>query len=198
MQRLPHMLRTLVAALALLAGPALAQGDDTVAAQFADAARAFTLPGSRSLASTDLASDQAVLATLPSLEGRWLPAHILVPDPTGLDEDLLARHCGRLAAITLERTSNRGFVLIREAEHDGVSRALRIRHDWMIGNTFDRSVEEAEAMAYLGLGPQEEFPTGMLALPSMRGYVAMFHPSPDILVFASQGGGPEILVRCPA
>ena len=52
-------------------------------------------------------------------------------------------------------------------------------------------------MAFLGLDAMPDPAGGMLRFDAMRGEVALFHPSPDVLVFVDPGATPEVHVRCP-
>jgi hypothetical protein len=180
-------------ALSLLAAPAVAQDP---AAQFADATRAFILPGTPSLGLTDLLSDTAVIATLPSLEGTWGPAYMLFPEPDSFEAERFAQACER-TGMELEQTARRSFVITKIQERDGVSYPLHVRHAWISGNAFDRSVDEAELIAHYDLEAPGEPPMRVMSGRNLRGEVAMFHPSPDILVFVAPGELTEILVRCP-
>ncbi|EYD78040.1 hypothetical protein Rumeso_00377 [Rubellimicrobium mesophilum DSM 19309] len=188
------MLRHALLTLFLATAPAMAQD---LASQYAAAARAFTLPGAPSLGQADLLADAAVMALLPGLQGDWAPAGVLFTDPAGLDPAILRQACERTPSA-LVQTAPRSFELRRTSGRDGQAVTMAIRHDWIIGNTFDRSVDENEAMAYLGLDGLDEIRPGMLALPGLRGQVSLFNPSPDILVLVAPGGPPEILARCPA
>lgn len=214
------MLRRPLALLALLSAPALAQdlpapfddgaglhpGDPGPAeapasrpdpqAQIADALAAFLLPGSPGRSREELAGDAAILALLPSLEGTWAPAHILFPDPDLFSDDRLAQACDRVG-LRLERTAERSFVLLRQAGSNPDAPPLPIRHDWIGASGFDRSAAEADLVAHLGLADLDEVHASLLTPPGLRGEVAMFHPSPDILVFVAPGEPPEILARCP-
>lgn len=187
------MLRPLLVALALTAAPAVAQD---LAGQYAAAARAFTLPGVASLGQSDLMEDDAVMAILPTIEGDWAAASVLFTDPFSVDASILQEACERTPS-TLAQTAPRSFELRRSRSAGGQAISLSLRHDWVIGNTFDRSAAENEVIAYLGLDAMEEIPAGMLTLPGLRAEVQMFHPSADILVFAAPGQPPEILARCP-
>ena len=188
------MPRYALLALLLTAAPAVAQD---LAAQYAAAARAFTLPGAPSLSMGDLLEEDAVEALLPTVEGNWTPALTLFPDPANVDPELLAESCERIPS-TLVQTAPHSFELRRSSERDGTAITMAIRHDWIVGNTFDRGVEEKEVSAFLGFDRLDDLSTGMMTLPGLRGQVVLFQPSPDILVFVSPGGPPEIFARCPA
>ncbi len=220
MIRPPPTLRFLTLALSLLSTPALAQDlpspfDDGAgllpgdpgpaeapaptpdpAAQIAGALTAFLLPGAPGRSREELAGDAAILGLLPSLEGTWAPAHLLFSDPDIFSDDRLAQACDRVG-IHLQRTAERSFVLLRKGGSHRNAPPLPIRHDWIGASGFDRSVAEADLVAHLGLGDLAEVHPSLLAPPGLRGEVAMFHPSPDILVFVAPGEPPEILVRCP-
>jgi len=64
-----------------------------------------------------------------------------------------------------------------------------------VGNTFDRGVEEGQAMAFLGLDPENLSP-GVMTLSSMWGDVSLYHPLRNILVFSGPSTLPEVLARC--
>jgi hypothetical protein len=187
------MTRHVLLALLLTAAPAMAQD---LGGQYSAAARAFTLPGTPGYDMEGLQGDDAVMALLPTLVGTWADALGLFPGPDAFDPDLHAMACER-TRIEIVQTAPRSFVLRRTGGSEAEPRTLTIRHDWIIGNSFDRSVDENEAIARFGLDAMPELPMGILQFPGLRGEVSMFHPSPDILVFSMPGGVPEIYARCP-
>ncbi len=182
----------LATVLCLVGLPAAAQG---LADQYAGAVRAFTLPTVPGFTTGALMEEDAIEALLPSLEGNWAPVLILFGDPANFGDELLVETCERVP-MTLVPTALRSFEFRRSTERDGRTLTLAIRHDFLIGTTFDRSVDEAQALAFFNL-EQQEPAVGMLHFSGMRGEVSMFHPSPDILVFVAEGAPPEILARCP-
>jgi hypothetical protein len=187
-------MRPLLALLALLATPAAAQEP---AQQFAAAAHAFFLPGTESLALSDAIKDGAILATLPDLEGGWMPATDLFRHAEGYSEGLLSDACGRIG-WSLEQTAPRSFALRRTATRGGAAVSLAVRYDWMTGNTFDRGVDENDLLAFMDFDATGEVPAMHLLAANMRGHAMLFHPSPDILVIVAPGMPAEILMRCPA
>lgn len=179
--------------LALLATPALAQAR---AAQFESALSAFVLPTAEDLSLGGLQEEEAVEALLPTLTGDWTSAIALFPARGAFDDATVAASCDR-TPTTLAITGPRSFELRRSSVRDGGTVTLAVRHDFLQGNAFDRGASEADLLAFMGLESMPDPSAGMLAFDALRADVAMFHPSPDILVFVAPGQAPEILVRCP-
>lgn len=185
------------AALALLAAtlaaPAAAQD---LAADYAAAARAFALPGVASLSNGDVLDDDAARALVPALAGTWAALFALAPEPGSFDPAELAQACAGPAAATIEPLGPRSFGLRRSRADTGAS--LVLRHEWVVANTFQRSVAEEEYLAFMGIADLEAAPPVMMAAPGVRGDVLVFHPSPDILVMQAPRGVVEIFGRCPS
>ena len=186
------MFRTSLLALSLCAAPALA---DNFQAQYLTAAQAFTLPGTLSLSQMDLLAADPVADLLPKLEGDWVPARDLYLNPNEEQENFLATYCERMA-VTLVQTDPHGFEIYDSRQLEGVTVTMAIRYDFLFGNSFDRSVREEEAVAFMELD-ESEVSVGHLNLAKLRGQVLLFHPSPDILVLASPQWPIEIYGRCP-
>jgi hypothetical protein len=173
--------------LALIAAPAAAQDP---AAEYDAAVRAFVLPGQEG--GDVMAEDDAVIALLPGLEGDWAPASVLAAGGS-LDPALVAEVCGE-APLALARTAPRSFEMRRPYGEAGAT--LATRYDYLQGNTFQRSVPEADLLAYMG------FPEGVDVPPAVfagmgRGEVLLFHPSSGLLVVHPVGGRAEVYARCP-
>ncbi len=180
-------MRPLLAALLLLAAPAAAQD---LSAQFGSAAATFAFPNE----SNDYEAAAAhVAAILPTLEGDWFAGHVLLAGSAPLDPDLVAETCATLV-LRLEQTSDHGFAItwVRDGDPSG----LTVRHDYLGFRSFQRSAHENEIRDYLHL-PEDMLNMNVFTSPAWRGEVALYHPSPDILVLQATGTASEILVRCP-
>lgn len=185
-----------LAAFALLVAPAAPAAAQDLAADYAAAAAAFALPGAASLSNGDILDDDAARAMVPALAGIWVALFALSPEPEALDPALLAEACWGPAAVEIEPLGPRSFGLRRSRADTGASFVLR--HDWVVGNTFQRSVLEEEYLAVLGLTDPEATPPLAMAAPGLRGDVLLYHPMPDILVMQAPRGILEIFGRCPA
>ncbi|EYD76320.1 hypothetical protein Rumeso_02078 [Rubellimicrobium mesophilum DSM 19309] len=168
---------------------------DNFQAQYLAAAQAFTLPGTLSLSQMDLLAADPIADLLPKLEGDWVPANGLYPDPNEEREGFLASNCERLA-VTLTQTDPHGFEIRDSRQLEGETLTMAVRYDFLFGNSFDRSVREEEAVAFMELD-ESEVSVGQLNLAKLRGQVLLFHPSPDILVLATPQWPTEIYGRCP-
>lgn len=183
-------------AFALLAAPAAPALAQDVGAQYLAALDAFLLPTVPDLSIDSLAGDDAFESLLPSLEGDWIVASRLGPSRDALDPSMFDRAC-EVDALALVATAPHSFELRRSYEKDGETRSLAISHDFIMGNSFDRGVAQANMIDYLGLDSLPSHRPGAFNFFSMRGPVALFHPSPDVLVLVAPVAAPDILVRCP-
>ena len=171
-----------------MALPAAAQD---IAAEYAAAFAAFTLPG---YAGRDPeAALAAIEASLPGLQGNWVRADLLSDDTAVLDPAMLANACARHYE-QLVHSSPHGFEM-RRTNRDGKV-LLRVQYDFVGLNFFDRSYDEAEWLAYLGFdADQMAHASAYYGQP--RGEVILFVPGPNTMVFQETRGLTEIYTRCP-
>ena len=178
-----------VAALTVLSLPAHAQD---IAAEYANAYRAFSVMPDGGVGVEAAAA--AVVALLPTLEGEWVEAGILAGDTPFVDVDLIVRACERVR-YNLVQTSQHGFTLNRLAGQTGESMA--VRHDYRAMNIFQRSVAENDFLNLLGIDPLSDQAARALSVSDSYGRVYLFHPSANILVMQLENGTTEIYARCP-
>lgn len=188
------MLRTILFPICLSLGAAPALSQD-FATQYSAAVRAFTLPGLPSLQMVDRMEDDTVIGLLPKLEGDWVRVDPMYPDPFSITPELMEPHCERFPTA-LVRNGARSFEMRHTRRTDGEPILMTVHHDFTFGNSFDRSVREDELIRFHELEASGEVPLGGLVMPQLRGPVLLFHPSADILVFASTMGPIEFYARC--
>lgn len=192
MRRLPCLL-----GLLLLAAPARAD----LAADYAAAVRAFTLPGAPVGSMDPALAETAWTALLPTLEGTWAPnLEILAQGPVLPDAGLLARHC-EMQGARLKATGPRGFELRRPFGPADARDSYAERFDFLLGNTFQRSFDEAGYLRRLfpDGGEDARFASARASalMTAPRGEAMLFHPAPDLLVIVQPGRPAEFWRRCP-
>jgi hypothetical protein len=182
--------RSLVLALFGLMVATSTQAQD-LAADYAAAFTAFTLPGS-SPHDPDAAA-AAIVALLPALQGDWVRGDLLAEDTADLDTGTLDHACD-VVVDRLVITSPHGFDMQHTNAKGEVS--LHIRYDYIGQHNFQRWYDENEWLTRLGIEPDRSG-MGHIYLNQARGEVAMFVPGPTILVLDDARGMTEIYVRCP-
>ena len=175
-------------ALTLLTLPVQAQD---MLADYSAAYSAFILPGSMALEpDTTLAAIEAIL---PLLQGDWVRGDRLSGDTSELNADRVADACGGMFE-RLVQTSPHGFDLQHIRGTGDVT--LHVRHDYMGLNRFQRSFDEAEWLAFIGLDPDRPGIGGFYHTQP-RGEVFLFVPNANVMVLLDSRGVTEIYVRCP-
>ena len=119
----------------------------------------------------------------------------MYPDPSSIMPELMEPHCER-RPIALVRNGARSFEMRQTRLVDGEAVFMTVHHGFMFGNGFDRSVREEEPIPFMEIDASGVVPLGGLVVPQLRGPVLLFHPTPDILVFASTMGPLKLYARC--
>src|SRR5690349_15153712 len=146
---------TLVLALTLPSGHVAAQN---VNSEYAAAFKNFTLPEVDALTSDSILDDDPLEKILPTLADTWVPAWEVSPRPDLLYYAVLAEACRGPAAFTLVPTARRSFEMRHPPAQNGAT--LTVRYDYIIGNAFQRSVNERDLLAYMGFEDPDEIPIG--------------------------------------
>lgn len=187
-------MRLALAVLVVAASPVGAQdlsGGD-LRGQYDAAVAAFVLPGQEEGDAYLYA--EAMTALLPTLEGDWAPAWLLAQGGP-IDATAIAEACDRpWVPTTLARTAPHSFEMQRPSGPEGAR--VPVRFEYLIGNSFQRTLAEADVTAMLGF-EDGRIENPLAFLDVARGEVLLFHPSPDILVIHAVGGPAEIYARCP-
>jgi hypothetical protein len=176
--------------LAFLAAPAAAQD---LAQQYAAAHGTFLL--SSEGWDSDAAA-QTMAALLPTLEGRWAEATVLSNGGPDLPAETMPSHCERNGR-DLARTSPYGFEMRGAYGDEGG--VLVERFDYAGHNTFLASVDQAALLDRLGFGADSDRPppSSVWFAGAAPGFVALFHPSPDVIVLQGERRPAQIWLRCP-
>lgn len=193
-----HM-RYLAAVLLLsLTLPAHANGDGAtdVLSQYAAALSGFAGGETESRSFTEYYRH-----VLDGLDGRWVAAsHLLLDDEEEAEQqpeaDFLVAACGDELTSSILTVDLYGFEMITG---DGTEQRLRSRYVARGGASFAVSTEPTEIVASLGL---DDATDGSGALRSAirrgNGSVAIFRPTPDVMVMVGGGGlSMAVYTRCP-
>lgn len=175
-------------AVIALSGSAPTAMAQNIGAEYAAAFQAFRFAGT----DPDL-NEQAriIAATLPELEGKWIRADILAGEGPQFNASRIADYCDSIV-YALRQTAPHGFVMGRTNREGDV--VLNIRHDYLGGRLFQRSADENEVMASLGM---DLLPGTMFIATTYTGRVMLYHPSQNILVMQRETWNAEIYARCP-
>jgi len=180
----------------LLAAPLAAQD---LAGEYIAAARVFSLPGAPNDPEEQMLAAREMVA---ALAGAWVPAWILLDDisgPDGLGRVAmigadLPGWCGRLqhqaTPLGLHSFEMRTI-------NNGEDSGFAVRHQYVLGRSFQRSVDEVAHLTRLGLQDRpDDIPPMLYGNPGISGVVEVFRPSANVLVIQPQGGTAEIYLRC--
>lgn len=194
-------MKSIIAALCVSLGvcaataPATAQtGTQTetdITAQYR-AAHAVFLPGGNNA----LDQRQAMANLLAGLEGRWFPASFLADGTPDLDPETFARICGGEPVFHLAAPTPYQLTMTRTRREITLTETF----DLVMGNVFQKQVDDAEFLAFMGLVNQPPaMAINMLNGAFRFGLVVLVQPSEDILVIQPTLGRPtEIYARCPS
>ena len=176
-------------ALGLCPMPAMAQD---LPSQYAAAYSAFQ---STNISRDALAQRQLIAQTLLDLSGNWFNASVVIENDPVLTPDVVAQVCDSRGKSVLTAPTPYQFVM---TQTDNQGNTLSRHFDYVNSHFFQLRVDDLEFATYLRLTDKEELMAQQLSYSAGRfGMIAMFHPSPDILVLQSAYGPPEIHVRCP-